>query len=226
MTDNSALPVWLGITNVAVLRGAGTGGTDLVASNTGTLFLPQPPETYIHDADGNLSRDGRWNYFWDGENRLTTVTSLPNLPAGAWRKLDCTYDPQSRRTQKITSTWNGSAFVPQSTKKFVYDGWNLVAQLDGNGQLEKSFIWGTDVSGTMQGVGGVAGLTAMTVHNGPYPVTYLYCYDGNGNVGALISADTGEEVARYAYGTFGELLRHRTTCVPQPVPFLYQILRR
>ena len=27
--DNSASPLWLGITNVAVLRGAGTGGTDL-----------------------------------------------------------------------------------------------------------------------------------------------------------------------------------------------------
>ena len=48
MIDNSASPLWLGVTNVAVLRGAGAGGTDLVASNTGTLFLPQTPETYVH----------------------------------------------------------------------------------------------------------------------------------------------------------------------------------
>lgn len=37
--------------------------------------------------------------------------------------------------------------------------------------------------------------------------TYCYCYDGNGNVTALVNADNGAVAARYEYGPFGELLR-------------------
>lgn len=52
-------------------------------------------------------------------------TRISSAAAGAKVKLDCAYDPHWRRTQKIVSTWNGSAYVTQSTNKFVYDGWNL-----------------------------------------------------------------------------------------------------
>ena len=38
--------------------------------------MPQTPENFTYDADGNLSTDGRWSYTWDGENRLVSMTSL------------------------------------------------------------------------------------------------------------------------------------------------------
>jgi RHS repeat-associated protein len=53
----------------------------------------------------------------------------------------------------------------------------------------------------------VGGLLSMTVHQGTNAGTYFYCYDGNGNVAALVSAADGTVVARYEYGPFGELLR-------------------
>ena len=53
---NLSGPAWQSITNVGVLR---SGSTDIVASNYGNLFLPQSPEIYLHDVDGNLTNDGR-----------------------------------------------------------------------------------------------------------------------------------------------------------------------
>ena len=42
-----------GITNVAYLAQT----TNVVATNQGNLFLPRTPETFSHDADGNLTND-------------------------------------------------------------------------------------------------------------------------------------------------------------------------
>ena len=39
------------------------------------------------------------------------------------------------------------------------------------------------------------------------PSTHFVCYDGNGNVMALVSAADGSPVGQYEYGPFGELLR-------------------
>ena len=43
--------------------------------------------------------------------------------------------------------------------KFVYDGWNLMAELNAtNNAVIRSFMWGLDLSGSPQGAGGVGGL--------------------------------------------------------------------
>jgi RHS repeat-associated protein len=47
----------------------------------------------------------------------------------------------------------------------------------------------------------------MTVPSGTNAGTYFYCYDGNGNVVALVNAATGAIAANYEYGPFGELIR-------------------
>ena len=47
----------------------------------------------------------------------------------------------------------------------------------------------------------------MTVPSGTNAGTYFYCYDGNGNVVALVNAANGAVAANYEYGPFGELIR-------------------
>jgi len=47
----------------------------------------------------------------------------------------------------------------------------------------------------------------MTVYSGTNAGSYLYCYDGNGNVAALVNAANGAIAAQYEYGPFGELIR-------------------
>ena len=141
--DNSASPLWLGVTNVAVLRGAGAGGTDLVASNTGTLFLPQPPETYLHDADGNLTRDGRFTYTWDAENRLITTESLTTAPAASRLRQEWFHLPDGRWAQRVISTWDGTSYVPQATNRFLWDDKVLLAVILTR-QLNSGFSWDMD----------------------------------------------------------------------------------
>lgn len=204
---NSSAAVWQGITNIAVLNYGGTTGEDIVTTKTGNVLVPKTPEVSTYDADGNLTQDGRWVYAWDAENRLVSMTSLTNLPSASRLKLEFAYDNKWRRIQKVVSTWDGSAYVAQSTNRFLYDGWNLAAMLDGNGTLLQSFQWGTDMSGSFQGAGGVGGLKAMTIHAGTNVGTYFFAYDANGNVMALVSASNGGKVVSYEYGPFGEMLR-------------------
>jgi len=166
----------------------GTTNGTLNDVETGHHFVAQTPENFAYDADGNLTQDGRWTYTWDAENRLVRLTARSNVPDSAKRKVDFVYDSQGRRVQKVTSTWNGSAYVAQSTNKFVYDGWNLIAVVDSGLSLQISYNWGLDVSGTTQGAGGVGGLLVMSVNNGPEAGTYYYNFDGNGNVMTLVNA--------------------------------------
>src|SRR5277367_1875278 len=103
--------------------------------------------------------------FANGVTTEMTTTNISSVPTGAKMGLTFTYDSKSRRIQKILSSNSGSAYVPQSTNSFVYDAWNLLASLDTpSSTLVKSFTWGTDLSGSMQGAGGVGVLLALAYH--------------------------------------------------------------
>ena len=73
----------------------------------------------------------------------------------------------------------------------------------------RSYVWGLDLSGTIDGAGGVGGLLWVTLHGAPGLAAGMhFClYDGNGNVVALASASDGSATARYEYGAFGESIR-------------------
>ena len=48
--------------------------------------LPQTPEAFTYDADGNLLTDGRWNYTWDAENRLIQMVANTGVaPPQRWQ---------------------------------------------------------------------------------------------------------------------------------------------
>ncbi|HNQ90555.1 MAG TPA: RHS repeat-associated core domain-containing protein, partial [Verrucomicrobiota bacterium] len=90
---------------------------------------------------------------------------------------------------------------------FLYDGWNVVAELNAtNNAMIRSYTWGTDLSGSVQGAGGVGGLLHVGYHVGTVTNGFV-AYDGNGNVAALVRASDGTTVARYDYGPFAEPLR-------------------
>ncbi|HRT59162.1 MAG TPA: RHS repeat-associated core domain-containing protein, partial [Candidatus Paceibacterota bacterium] len=197
--DNSGGPVWTNVTVTAAGQSAVSGHAAVAPALQG----------FSYDLDGNLTQDGLWVYTWDGENRLVAVESVWGVAEAGRRRVDFGYDAQGRRVEQVVSGWDGQGwgYVPQSTNRFVYDGWNLVAVLDGNNAPLLSFTWGTDLSGSVQGAGGVGGLSSLTVHTGPNAGRYFYAYDGNGNVMALVSAADGSVAARYEYGPFGELIR-------------------
>jgi len=69
----------------------------------------------------------------------------------------------------------------------------------------KTFTRGVDLSGTLQGAGGIGGLLCFSDHTGPTTFHIDYHGDGNGNVTALV--DRNQQVAaRYLYDPFGSTL--------------------
>jgi RHS repeat-associated protein len=174
-------------------------------SVTGHSYVAKTPENFTYDADGNLSSDGRWNYTWDAENRLIGMQSLSGAPSGSLLNLSFVYDYQGRRIQKTVSTNNGS-YVVEYTDNYAYDGWNCVATLNSSLGLINSFMWGSDLSGSMQGAGGVGGLIEVSYY-GSTTTNCFVGYDGNGNVSALVNAADGSVPAQYEYGPFGEVIR-------------------
>jgi len=202
---NASAPQWLPVSISATNE----------TTATGHLFVPQTPEQFTYDLDGNLLTDGRWNYTWDAENRLTAMA--PNTSTGSQISLKFEYDWKGRRVRKQVwgnANWSGS---PTNDIKFAYDGWNLIAILSTNSQLLTSFVWGLDLSGSQQGAGGIGGLLMMHTAAGS---NYFTAFNGNGDVAALINSFDGSISARYEYGVFGEALR-ATGPVAKTNPFRF-----
>ena len=145
-----------------------------------------------HDLNGNLLVDGKRKYFWNANNRLVGWKSHDGQ-SQAWKS----YDGLGRL---ISETMQVGEEVSKSD--FVYDGWNQIQETtdQGNGQVRsENFIWGEDLSGTLQGAGGVGGLLArQSSEDG----TSFYQMDGNGNVLGLADIQ-GNPQAKYRYDAFG-----------------------
>jgi RHS repeat-associated protein len=180
-----------------------------VASVTNHVFLAATPEQFYYDLDGNLLSDGRFTNQWDMENRLVQMESLSTAPAASKRKLTIEYDYQGRRIRKRVFNWdtvsNNYSAIPASDTKFIYDGWNLLAELNAtNNAIVRSYLWGLDLSGTLQGAGGVGGLAAVKPAGVP---AHFPAYDLNGNIIGLVDGSDGSTSAIYEYAPFGEVLR-------------------
>jgi YD repeat-containing protein len=159
--------------------------------------------TPSHDADGNLTQDGRWTYVWDAENRLVEMTTLDDVldVGGPYRRLEFAYDWRSRRVSKKCFTGSPGSETVSDERRFVYDGWQLISEYEvvgGDLTIDRTYAWGIDLSGTLQGAGGVGGL--LSFDNGTS--CFVPSYDGNGNVIGWMK-DTGACVAVCEYDAFG-----------------------
>jgi RHS repeat-associated protein len=213
--DNSSQAVY---TNVSI-TGIGTNGATVVTNTiTGHAFTAKTPEALSYDFDGNLTNDARWIYTWNAENRLIAMETNPALTnQGVSRvKLMFTYDSQARRVRKQVFTWstNNVNWVLTSDYFFAYDGWNLIHEErrpdSHTRRVNQDYVWGIDLSGSMQGGGGIGGLLAVSSSEATSSVSSVLsvsfaCFDANGNVSDYISAATGANVAHYEYSPFGEL---------------------
>ena len=89
---------------------------------------------------------------------------------------------------------------------------NLTKARRGTHGVVVSFRRGLDLSGSIQGAGGEGDFLAVrtgtsTQCSAMTNTTHFTCYDGNGNVTALVNAADSSERARYEYSPFGEPLR-------------------
>ncbi len=188
----------------AAKPGAGNGGADLVRSDTRSWFIPALTQTFSYDADGNMTGDGVWTYTYNAENQLVRMASgLPAGFTGRRLRLDFKYDYQGRRVEK--RTYDNDTATETFARRFLYDGWNLIAETDLAGNLQRTFTWGLDLVGSLSASGGVGAL--LQIDDLQTSISYLPSYDGNGNLAALVNAATGALEAMYEYDPSGNLLR-------------------
>ncbi len=173
-------------------------------SATGSLYTPNGAEVPEYDDDGNLTRDHLWTYTWNSENCLVvqehrndiTLTPLTR------KKMEYSYDSQGRRFQRKTYAEVSGSWVLQEDLRFIYDGWNLLAEIDAADVIVRDYVWGLDLSGSMEGAGGVGGLLSVD----DATTVGLSVYDGNGNVMGYTDSSSGTFVAMYEYDPFGKLI--------------------
>jgi RHS repeat-associated protein len=123
------------------------------------------------------------------------------------QRLEFAYDASGRRIQKVVKAWNTttSTYQVNSDTRFLYDGFNLIAEFNGlaSNAVVRTYVWGTDLSGSLQGAGGVGGLLAVNAGS----ATYFPTFDGNGNVLGLVNASTGTLDASFEYDPFGNVIK-------------------
>jgi len=112
------------------------------------------------------------------------------------KTLSFTYDYQGRRIEK--KVWNNTTGTgtPATYLKYIYDGWNLIAELNAKNSnaVVRIYSWGPEA----QGAPGT--LRMIADNNG----VYFPAYDPNGNVMGLVKASDGTVCAQYEYLPYGE----------------------
>ncbi|MCK9305357.1 MAG: hypothetical protein M0P27_08180, partial [Bacteroidales bacterium] len=175
--------------------------------------------TPTHDFDGNLTWDGRWHHIWNGENR--PIKSVPGIVTNGTCMFEYGYNHHNLRVEKIKKQLSGRdlgyPMNPQAdpgswdaieTRKYVWDGFNIVAEIIIDHVNPATninyYTWGLDLSGALQGAGGVGGLLSDTKISINSTNIYFAVGDANGNVTEYID-NTGAAKAHYEYSAFGEI---------------------
>ena len=154
--------------------------------------------TPAYDVDGNATAypvpanpTANASLTWDAENRLIRIDMVDGTV------VENSYDYLSRRIASTTTPAGGVS----ETITYLYDGWNVVVEHVGT-TLSKTYTWGTDLSGTMQGAGGVGGLLSQVAMTTSSNVHHYPTYDGNGNVSEYLTG-SGAIAAHFEYDPFG-----------------------
>ncbi len=189
-----------------LLAGAGVT-TNIVVNNALNQTTAFGGETITWNADGGMASDADWNYDYDAEDRLVAITSR-SLTNGALR-VHNGYDYRNRRIMKVIDRYDADAgeWNLAERRDFVWDDWNIVhetvATINGGttNVSEIQYFWGSDLSGTLQGAGGVGGLLAVS-RDGLF---YFPVYDNNGSIMKYVD-ESGTIAADYLYDDFGRTI--------------------
>jgi len=156
------------------------------------------PCTY--DQNGNRitygQGSGTTQYTYDDENRLIRWTYVIY-------RTDFTYDGLGRLRARTEYT-SGN---PTSTTRYIYDGKRVIQERDGSNNPLVGYTRGKDLSGSLEGAGGIGGLLARShgYSGGSWSAHNFYHADALGNVTYMINSSQAM-VASYRYDPYGRTI--------------------
>jgi RHS repeat-associated protein len=118
--------------------------------------------------------------------------------------------PRRRRVTREEIKGSSGQWVLASETRYVYDGMRVIQERTSNGVPTVAYTRGPDLSGTLEGAGGIGGLLARSEWNS-VSSTWSHAFyhsDGVGNVTAL-AVPSGNDIAlagSYRYDPFGRLI--------------------
>jgi YD repeat-containing protein len=130
---------------------------------------PGQEENFYHNYNGCMTNDDTYIYAYNAENRLVETRS-------SLYKYNYYYDGLGRKIKTVIYKWQAVGkppvpqWVEQDTYVYHYDGWNCITESDLSGStltIEKTYVWGSDFSGTLQGAGSVGGLITVKLEDDP-----------------------------------------------------------
>jgi len=151
--------------------------------NSSNELTASATNSYTYDSNGNMwtktSGTNTTSYTWDFENRLSSVT----LPGGGTESF--LYDPFGRRIRK---SWPNAANNTTMVGNYLYDGANIVTELNASGAVVASYTQGAGID------------EPLAMRRGGY-ISYYHA-DGLGSVTSLTNTNA-QPVATYVYDSFG-----------------------
>jgi RHS repeat-associated protein len=199
-------------TNVTITNGNNTytavASDNLGRSSTNSVSVYLPTNNvFMYDLNGNLLNDGYRTFTYDDENELTSVVVSNGVTTSTLTSN--IYDGKMRRRIRRDYVWGSgtSAWEQTAEMHYIYDGNVVIQERDSNNLPSVTYSRGKDLSGSLQGAGGIEGLLArsdLSTLNSQLSTAFYHC-DGNGNVTILINASQAI-TAKYEYDPFGNIL--------------------
>jgi RHS repeat-associated protein len=175
---------------------------------------------YFYDNNGNLNSkqeigtgfgtDGIagevTNYFYSSQNQLTGYKVYPTgaTTGSPSKEVSYSYDALGRRIQKQVTDYTAESDPTKTfTRRYVYDGQQILLEYDGNNDLLARYTYSNLNADDVLAVDvSSSGVNAKLAQNSG---TYLYLKDQLGSVVDI--ADTnGNKIQHYIYSAFGQLL--------------------
>ena len=136
----------------------------------------------------------QWYDYWNTYPTLSGVASAaaavwsynpPPLNGASWGEGQ-SYGPVNLRYSSDGGNWS-----LVSETRYLYDGMRVIQERDSSNTPTVSYTRGSDLSGTLEGAGGIGGLLARSSGHsgGVWSAHHYYHADGGGNITALDKPD-------------------------------------
>jgi RHS repeat-associated protein len=199
--------------NMATRTNNGALNETFIVNSLNELLSENSTNVYdSYDNNGNLqqrmdSGTNGYQFFFDAEDRLTQADQYYS---GAYMgSVVFQYDGLGRL--RLRTTYDSTGFMLAQVG-YVYDGMRVIQERNGTSTPQVSYTRGTDLSGTLEGAGGIGGLLARSdlYSSGNFTRHNYYHADGNGNITYLETSAQGL-AASYRYDPFGNTVAQSGT---------------